>query len=259
MFPIPNKVYVSPLYRAMQTYECAFANVGLGTDHAIILHDLREQKTGNCADVLSGEYDPTTNSPTKKPPQAGTKGKNDSTGKDCIENDNEVMERAKKVHDDIFAMDDSDCVARVTHSLLIRYNLMNLEANNGKVMQKFMLDEGGLIAYVIEGQKATPKGSEQRKKSLKDEKKLEAFTEREKKEISRRYKTAFPLVTPKLVTSKHGPSKHVPSKSVIGKQNGGASIGKRLERQTMDQRNTQKISMGSRCRSTGIGRGGRTS
>lgn len=182
-FPMPKSAYVSPLYRAMQTFMYAFVNVGLPgeqattilhPEEATILFGLRERQTGNCADILSDEFA----DKKKTPPTACPKVKGVSP--EWLENDKGVMVRAKAVHEQIFEMDDSDCVARVTHSLLIRYNLMNLAANNQEVMQTFMLDEGGLIAYVIEGKKAT-KNPETLRESMMKQPKPEDFTARLRK------------------------------------------------------------------------------
>lgn len=243
----------------MQTFELAFASVGLGAEEAIILHDLREEQTGNCADILSNEFA----SKIKKPPHAGPAGKGVKEG--WMETKKDVMIRAKRVHEDIFEMDDSDCVARVTHSLLIRHNLMNLVGNNQTVVESFMLDEGGLFAYVIEGKTTDPERSGRRKRSLINQGKLEDFMERKNREASKRYETKFPLteVASGPVSSKPVPSKPVPSKAVApkpvpsknaslkpvgAKQKGGTSSGMHLGQQNKDQRSTHEDINRSRCR-----------
>lgn len=151
---MPTRVYVSPLYRAMQTFLIAFESIGLGRNDGHILPELREQETGNCADILIDEWE----TGRKKPPPAGLSlsGGRDpyyrwmETGK----NEWKMEKRAKRVRDEIFKIDDgdSDCVARVTHSLLIRYSIMSLaEPKDLKVLDTFLLDEGGAFAYVVEG------------------------------------------------------------------------------------------------------------
>lgn len=159
MFPMPKRAYISPLLRAMQTFEHALGDppqrpgerpgegppIIVQPEDSYILNDLREKETGNCADILIDEYI----SHSKKPPKAGTNAED----KSWMENDGAVQERAASVHDDIFGMDESDCIVRVTHSLLIQNNLTGLEVGGRKVLQKFMLAEGGLFAYVIEGEK----------------------------------------------------------------------------------------------------------
>lgn len=273
----------------MQTYLCAFKSIGLGAEHAWILHHLREKQTGNCADILIDEYE----KGIKRPPPAGPAGEGlyrdwmEEDHKGCkhkckngckkggkngckheCDNDHKVKDRAKGVHKVICEIDNSDCVALVTHSLLIQHILMSLADKGETILKSFMLDEAGSIAYVIEGPK-TPKNSQKIRDDLMKEGKLERFTERLSR-IKRDYGTAlhgtaFPAnskpvpsrpvpskpVPSKHEPSKHEPSKHVPSKSVAARQKTGTNSGKRVGPQTTDQRNTNEISMGSRSGSTG--------
>lgn len=193
MFPMPKRAYVSPLLRAMQTFVHA---LGQSPEHpgekrhtndpkdiiivqpkdSYILKKLREKKTGNCADILIDEY--TSHENPIKPPRAGTKGK-------APEKDEDVQQRAVELHDDICEMDDSDCIVRVTHSLLIQNNLTNLEVGGRQVLQKFMLAECGLFAYVIEGDRPEKKKA----KYLRDGLKTVA---RRWEIMGKRRKSAFP-------------------------------------------------------------------
>lgn len=141
MFPMPKRAYVSPLLRAMQTFELALKGIEIGTDNSYILNDLREKQTGNCADILIDEYISRSKRPRK--PRTNVSERYEETNED-------VQRRAARLQGDICAMDDSDCIVRVTHSLLIQQNLRRLESGGRKLLQKFMLAEGGLFAYVIE-------------------------------------------------------------------------------------------------------------
>ncbi|KAG6354922.1 hypothetical protein INS49_004003 [Diaporthe citri] len=203
MFPMPKRAYVSPLLRAMQTAEYALGHV---PEHApghvpkdsrkimitppedsYILNNLREKETGNCADILIEEYI----SRSKKPPKAGTNAKD-------LEEDDAVQKRAASLHDEIFGMDDSDCIVRVTHSLLIQSNLIGLAVRGGTVLQKFMLAEGGLFAYVVEGKRPNKTAP----KKWRDAN-LETVAKRKKGMVKRR-DSAFPnqkdSTTPVVVT-----------------------------------------------------------
>lgn len=154
---MPKRAYVSPLLRAEQTFDLALEGIDIEYEKT---EDLREKKTGNCADILIDEF--ISKVKPIKPPQAVT-GRFDHL--DWMETDEDVQNRAKTALEHMLSVDDSDCVIRVTHSLLIQNNLKSLEATNGKthMLEKFMLAEGGLFAYVIEGDKATTSGGEKRK------------------------------------------------------------------------------------------------
>lgn len=143
MFPMPKRAYVSPLLRTMQTFEYGLEGL-IGSEDAYIVDDLREQETGNCADILIDEY--LSQDKPKTPPPAGTDGK-----AEYMETDDAVRKRAARLHKEIFLRAKCDCVVRVTHSLLIRSNLKNLVDGDGEVLKGFMLSEGGLFAYVVEG------------------------------------------------------------------------------------------------------------
>lgn len=62
-----------------------------------------------------------------------------------------MQKRAASLHKRICELDDSDCIVRVTHSLLIQNNLIGLEGCGDAVLKTFMLAEGKIFAYVIEG------------------------------------------------------------------------------------------------------------
>lgn len=185
---MPNRAYISPLLRTLQTFEHSLKKIVTAPGDCLILPRLREQETGNCADILFDEYI----SKQKIPPKAGTDG-----GAWYVETTDEVRQRAASLHRDISRMDDSDCIVRVTHSLLIQNNLMGLEDGNGKVLQKFMLAECGLFAYVIEEDRPDKKVAEKLRKGLK------RFVHCEKP-MKRRRPTAFPdlkaPITPVAVT-----------------------------------------------------------
>lgn len=195
---MPKRAYVSPLLRAMQTFEYALGrdpeyNPEHGRDRALekvivrpensyILNKLRERETGNCADITIDEYV----SRSKKPPKAGPDGRDEF----YMEDDKKVQERAARLHDEIFRMDDSDCVVRVTHSLLIQNNLIGLEDGGGTVLQKFMLAEGGLFAYVVEGKRTNETDAKKRRVAAK----LDTVAQRKEKiekRMGQRRESAF--------------------------------------------------------------------
>ncbi|KAL1857582.1 hypothetical protein Daus18300_010222 [Diaporthe australafricana] len=138
-FPMPKEAFVSPLYRTKMTFARGLAGIGI-PGNCCMVYNLREHKTGNCADILLKEYENSEN--PQMPPPGDTE----------LETVAQVVERAKSVRREIFCMSKSDCIVRVTHSLLIRHNLASLAADgNATLLNKFMLDEGGIFAYVIEG------------------------------------------------------------------------------------------------------------
>ncbi|KAI7775593.1 hypothetical protein LA080_006556 [Diaporthe eres] len=192
MFPMPKRAYISPLLRAMQTFKHALGHdpmgVGVRREDSYILKELREQETGNSADILFDEYISHSKIP-RKPRTAEHEWYEE-------EDDIKVQERAASLHDEIFGMDDSDCILRVTHSLLIQNNLKALAVRGGTVLQNFMLAEGGLFAYVVEGRKV----DEKKAKKLRN-KKLEEESER-LDHMGNRRKSAFPC-------SKTAPTKPV--------------------------------------------------
>lgn len=155
---MPKRAYVSPLLRAMQTFDNALGSdpendpkypdkeTIIQPEDSYILDKLREQETGNSADILIEEY-----ASGSKLPRKPRKIQPDWYEE---EDDEKVQMRTASLHDDIFGMDDSDCIVRVTHSLLIKNNLIRLKYLGGNVLQKFMLAEGGLFAYVVEGKRA---------------------------------------------------------------------------------------------------------
>lgn len=166
LFPMPKRAYVSPLLRAMQTFRYALghapehADIIVRAEDSYIVNQLREQETGNSADILIDEYVSRTNS--KKPRTPGTE-----KHEWYEEDEKKVRGRAARVHAEICEMDDSDCIVRVTHSLLIQNNLIRLAVGGGTVLQKFMLAEGGLFAYVIEGDRPDKKRAEDLRNDLK--------------------------------------------------------------------------------------------
>lgn len=158
-FPMPDTVYISPLYRAMQTFETALPeDLGIKRGNCYIAHELREQETGNCADILIGEF----LKRQKRPPPPGS-GICYSWMEPDIKIDGHVRsekleERVKKLSNELPHLPSSDCIARVTHSLLNRQTLKSLlevskTDDTSKVLEKFMLDEGGVFVYVIELEK----------------------------------------------------------------------------------------------------------
>lgn len=176
MFPMPKRAYVSPLLRTMQTFEYGLEGL-IGSEDAYIVDDLREQETGNCADILIDEY--LSQDTPKLPPLAGTDGK-----AEYMETDDAVRKRAARLHRDIFLRAKCDCVVRVTHSLLIRNNLKNLVDGDGEVLKSFMLSEGGLFAYVVEGYRPGTSPAQQPLKQLKS-------VARRKEEVGWRRSSAF--------------------------------------------------------------------
>lgn len=176
MFPMPKRAYVSPLLRTMQTFEYSLEGL-IGPEEAYILDDLREQETGNCADILIDEY--LSQDTPKLPPLAGTDGT-----AEYMETDDAVQKRAARLHREIFRRAKCDCVVRVTHSLLIRHNLRNLVDGNGEVLNSFVLSEGGLFAYVVEGYRPGKSPAQQPLKQLKS-------VARRKKEVGWRRASAF--------------------------------------------------------------------
>jgi hypothetical protein len=157
-FPMPTTAYISPLYRTTQTFKLGLRGVGIKLDNSHIVMELREQETGNSADILFNEYI----CGSKKPPPAGSKEicnwmeVEDQTGKN-----HKLEKRVKDLQEGLPRLNNSDCIVRVTHSLLNRHSLKNLEINDPQetVLNTFMLDEGGLFACVIEIEKATPETS----------------------------------------------------------------------------------------------------
>lgn len=158
---MPEAVYCSPLQRAMQT--CERATMALrapGSDDYYILHGLREELTGNSADILWDEFCSKDKQKHKAPPAPAT-----GDTKAWMENRDAVARRAKAVAAELFAMDDSLCLALVYHSLLIQKTLAQLETTGtGGLMQNFMLDEAGIFAAVVEGPRATKEGKARRRR-----------------------------------------------------------------------------------------------
>lgn len=191
MFPMPKRAYISPLLRAMQTFKHALGHdpkgVGVRREDSYILEKLRERETGYSADILFDEY--ISHSKVPRKPRAAEREWYE-------ENDKKVQERAASLHDEIFGMDDSDCILRVTHSLLIQNNLKALAVRGGTVLQNFMLAEGGLFAYVVEGRKV----DEEEAKTLRNEKLKEKSKGLD--HMGNRRKSAFPY-------SKTAPTKPV--------------------------------------------------
>lgn len=176
MFPMPKRAYVSPLLRTMQTFEYSLEGL-IESEDAYILDDLREQETGNCADILIDEY--LSRDTPKLPPLPGTDGK-----AEYMETDDAVRKRAARLHRDIFRRAKCDCIIRVTHSLLIRNNLKNLVDGDEEVLKNFMLAEGGLFAYVVEGYRPGRSPAQQPLKQSKS-------VARRKKEVGWRRASAF--------------------------------------------------------------------
>ncbi|KAJ0117516.1 hypothetical protein J7T55_003933 [Diaporthe amygdali] len=162
-FMMPKRAFVSLLYRTMMTFEHALAGIGIPSGKAHVLDELLEQRTGNGPDILLREYTRAKN-PIEPPPP--TKG--GAHGYEWIETDenldrdermttDEIMRaRVERLHNAIFDMDDSDCIILVTHSLLIQHALKSMVDGNANVLKDFMLDEGGLFAYVVEGKRTGP-------------------------------------------------------------------------------------------------------
>lgn len=222
MFPMPKRAYVSPLLRAMQTFEYALGRdpeydpkhahkrarkeIIVRPENSWILDELREQKTGNCADILFDEF--TSHKTPKRPPPAGPKKQPQAgtNSEECdIESDKAVRERAASLHGKIFGMDESDCIVRVTHSLLIQNNLIGLEVDGGTVLQKFMLAEGGLFAYVVEGKRTNKETAEKwREHNLKTVDGRKNTVDNRKNSMGKRRISAFPNLeaptTPVVVT-----------------------------------------------------------
>lgn len=157
---MPEQVYMSPLLRAVETFELALErNLGIKLENCYVVWELREQETGNCADVQLEEFVKSQ----KTPPSPGSYTCKDwmepSTRNEKGKLTNKKLEtRVKRLFKEIPNWHGSDCIARVTHSLLNRHTLKSDEFEVGegteeaKVMEKFMLDEGGSFAYVIEYQ-----------------------------------------------------------------------------------------------------------
>ncbi|KAG8161906.1 hypothetical protein KVR01_007671 [Diaporthe batatas] len=153
-YPMPNVVLIGPSRRTRDTFKLGLKGDDLGIDiqKCWVVPCLREQETGNCADILINEF----LAGQKIPPPAGS-GKvldwmeveDKATGENP-----RLKRRVEKFFEDLPKFDESDCVARVTHSLLNQHTLKSLEVGQGrdkiKVMDKFMLDEGGCFAYVFE-------------------------------------------------------------------------------------------------------------
>lgn len=201
---MPKRAFVSSLHRAMMTVEHALAGIGIPPEKIHILDGLREQKTGNGPDILLEEYT-RAKDPIEPPPP--TKG--GAHGYGWIETD-ENLDRDKKIsadqimkarvaslHNDIFNMDDSDCVLLGTHSLLIQHDLMHLVAGDGNVLKDFMLPEGRIFAYVVEGKRTSAEAAANELKR----KKIKLMSER-MQEIGPRRESAFP--------DKEAPHKPVP-------------------------------------------------
>ncbi|KAI3393609.1 hypothetical protein diail_3913, partial [Diaporthe ilicicola] len=105
-FPMPKKAFVSPLYRALMTFKYGLKGM---FKEGYILDNLREQKTGNCADILWKEYHDPAN--PIKPPQAGTGGSFDWMEDDEKDGkDDKFKCRLANLHAEIFRKDGSDCI-----------------------------------------------------------------------------------------------------------------------------------------------------
>ncbi|POS74783.1 hypothetical protein DHEL01_v206825 [Diaporthe helianthi] len=150
---MPKSVYISPLYRTVQTFEFALKDdLGININNCYVVKELREQLTGNCADIMITEFQ----SGEKIPPPPGS---GEIRGwmevKDERTHKNPKLEaRVLEFFRELPKVDQSDCIARVTHSLLNQHTFKSLEVgdvNGGaKVMDKFMLEEGGSFIYVFE-------------------------------------------------------------------------------------------------------------
>jgi broad specificity phosphatase PhoE len=156
-FPVPTTAYISPLLRTIQTSKGGLSGLEITRDKKHVVKELREQLTGNSADILIGEYV----RGEKKPPPANSGLTNNwmEEGKDEKGNDLELKlkRRVRRLLKELPGQDDSDCIVRVTHSLLNRYTLMDLAMKDSEksTLKRFMLREAGLFAYVAEVDKHT--------------------------------------------------------------------------------------------------------
>lgn len=175
---MPERAFVSPLLRTMETFQIATKNIGIEADQSYILFNLREKEEGNCADILIDEY-----LSQNEPPEELIKMIKTKTGRytnyathDHIyhkmpgkhewykESDEDVQSRANTARKDIALMDDGTCVLLVTHSLLIQNDLKcledrprkktgSVEGREATALTSFMLDEAGMLAILVEGDK----------------------------------------------------------------------------------------------------------
>lgn len=208
---MPQRAYVSPLLRTMQTFQIATKNIGIKSDESYILFNLREKEEGNCADILIDEYTSEQEPPTELK-ETKTKTKTNRytdyathrhiyhkmPGKEqwYEESDKHVQKRANIARKDIAQMDDGTCVLLVTHSMLIQNDLKCLEARpreEATELTSFMLGEAGMIAILVEG----PKPDEEAAKAAIERREGLMTVQRRQRELKeelneKRRESAFP-------------------------------------------------------------------